>query len=106
MTPKKITEKLLSQQRRLDLKEKELEFRKTFLTTITGALTFVAGLFWRDAINSYLDLLPLTQGIIGKTISAITVTAIFVIIILYLSSKTKKIELKLEKEKKKLEEKS
>ena len=106
MAKRNLKEKLLSQQRRLELKEKELEFRKTFLATIIGALTFVAGLFWRDAINSYLDLLPLTQGIIGKTISAITVTTIFVIIILYLSSKTKKIELKLEKEKKKLEEKN
>ena len=106
MTPKKITEKLLSQQRRLELKEKELEFRKTFLATIIGALTFVAGLFWRDAISGYLDLLPQTQGVIGKTISAIIITAIFVIIIIHLSSQTKKIELKIEKEKKKLEEKN
>ena len=98
-----LKEKLLSQQRRLELKEKELEFRKTFLATIIGALTFVAGLFWRDAISGYLDLLPQTQGLIGKTISAIIITAIFVIIILYLSSKTKKIEQQLEKEKKKLE---
>ena len=103
MTPKKIKEKLLSQQRKLELREKELEFRKTFLATIIGALTFVAGLFWRDAISGYLDLLPQTQGLIGKTISAILITAIFVILIINLSSETKKIEQKLEKEKKKLE---
>jgi len=32
--PKKLTEKLLNQQRKLELREKELEFRKTYITTI------------------------------------------------------------------------
>ena len=31
------------------------EFRKQLATLITGAFAFVAGLFWRDAIKSYLD---------------------------------------------------
>ena len=103
MSTKKITEKLLNQQRKLELQEKQLEFRKTYITTITGALTFVAGLFWRDVINSYLELLPQSQGLIGITLSAVLITGIFVIIIIHLNTETKKIEQKLEKEKKKLE---
>ena len=101
--PKKLTEKILNQQRKLELKEKELEFRRTYIATITGALTFVAGLFWRDVINSYLELLPQSQGLVGITLSAIIITGVFVIIIIHLSKETKKIEHKLEKEKKKLE---
>jgi len=31
------------------------EFRKQLATLITGAFAFVAGLFWRDAIKSYID---------------------------------------------------
>ncbi len=104
--PKKLTEKLLNQQRKLELREKELEFRKTYITTITGALTFVAGLFWRDVINKYLELLPDAQGLLGSTISAFLLTGIFVIIIIHLNTETKKIEQELEKDKKKLEEKN
>lgn len=103
---KNLREKLLKQQHKLELKEKELEFRKTYITTITGALTFVAGLFWRDVINSYLELLPQSQGLVGITLSAIIITGIFVMIIIHLNTEAKKVEQKIEKEKKKLEEKN
>ncbi len=45
-------------ERALDKKEGGLGFVKTLNTTIIGALTFVAGLFWRDLINEALDFLP------------------------------------------------
>ncbi len=99
---KNLIEKLLKQQHKLELKEKELEFRKTYITTITGALTFVAGLFWRDVINGYLELLPHAQSLIGTTISAVLITSIFVMIVIHLNTETKKIELKIEKEKEKI----
>lgn len=31
------------------------EFRKQLAVLVTGAFAFVAGLFWRDAIKSYID---------------------------------------------------
>ncbi len=85
----------------IEKKERELEYNKTFIATITGALTFVAGLFWRDAINGVLQVLPESQGIIGQIISAVIITGIFVYIVVKLNYRVRDMEKEFEKEKKK-----
>ena len=60
---------------------KFLDFRGLIITSIITALTFVIGLFWRDAIMDTINqFIPLGQGLIYKYIAAIAVTAIVVVV--------------------------
>ena len=61
--------------------EKEIEFHRLFNTTLIGALTFTAALFWRDWLTALLDLLPEMEGVIGKFFVAFFITISFVIVI-------------------------
>lgn len=61
------------------IQEERKQFKKTALTMITAALAFVAGLFWRDAISSGIEIfLPPTKGFQGRLASALIVTIIAV----------------------------
>ena len=89
MVNKKTETTIQEKERRLKRKEQELDFTTTFVATIVGALTLVAGLFWQNDINSLLNVLPVARGITGKFISALVLTIIFVIITLKLNSQVK-----------------
>ena len=68
-----------------DVKEKAkqlMDLHTLLLTSITSALAFVVGLFWNDAIKSAIEeLVPKSQDLAAKFISAIIVTIIVVIVV-------------------------
>ena len=105
ISKKEEKDELKKKKRFLERKERDFEFQKTFNATIIGALTFVAGLFWRDVINDFLDFFPELPGLIGKIISTVMITLIFVIVITKMNTKTTKLDRKLDRERKRLEEK-
>lgn len=72
-------------------KEYNLEVRKTTITTIAGALTLVAGLFWQDAIKQGIsDYLPAGNSFTTKLITALIITIIFATVIVLLNKSLKK----------------
>jgi len=101
---KELARDLLRQARKIDDDLREVDYLKTFTATIIGAMSFIAGLFWRDVINGMLDFFPELPGLVGEVISAVIVTAIFVLIIVKMKARTHKLEKKLKSEKKKLDE--
>ncbi|VVB71396.1 Uncharacterised protein [uncultured archaeon] len=72
-------------------KEYNLEVRKTTITTIAGALTLVAGLFWQDAIKQGIgDYLPAGNSFTAKIVIALIITVIFATIIVILNKSLQK----------------
>lgn len=93
----------LNKERQIEFKERKLEFRKTYATTVIAALSFVAGLFWKDAITAALDVLPETTSLFSKIIVASIITGLFVLLIVVLNARINKLQDRLEKDKKKLD---
>ena len=104
MVNKKLVKLLKTKERRIKKKERELDYRSTYVATIIGALTFTAGLFWRDAINGFLNLLPESQSVIGKIASAIILSGMFVFIVVKMDAKVKEDRRNLEVLRKQLEQ--
>ncbi len=96
---------LSNDERLIELEENQLEFRRTFNTTIVGAFSFVAGLLWRDVITAFIELFPQLNGLLGKLVSAVVFTTIIVAVIMVINSKTSKLEMKLEKAKEEFDQK-
>jgi len=86
-------------------REHDLDYRKTFTTIVIAAMSFVAGLFWRDAIQAALELFPKGSGILGNTLTAAVITALFAIFIVRVNQKTKKMEQGLDRARERLEKK-
>jgi nucleoside recognition membrane protein YjiH len=60
-------------------KNNRLGFRNLLITSIIGALTFVTGLFWSDAVRATIEILiPQQQALLAKWAAALAVTAIVV----------------------------
>jgi nucleoside recognition membrane protein YjiH len=58
-----------------------LSFSKLLVTSIIGALTFVVGLFWNDAIRATIELLvPQQQALVAKWAAALVVTALVIVV--------------------------
>ncbi|MBR9692665.1 hypothetical protein GOV07_01905 [Candidatus Woesearchaeota archaeon] len=95
---------LKSLERRLAKAESKVEFSKTYRTTIIGALTFVAGLFWRDVITEFLELVPILPGWLGTLIWALLFTTVFVILIVKMNKGTKKDDAGLDTLRKKVDD--
>lgn len=93
----------LNKERQIEFKERKLEFKKTYATTIIAALSFVAGLFWKDAITATLDVLPATTSLFSKMVVASVVTALFVLLIVVLNSRINRLQERLERDKKQLD---
>jgi len=80
-------QKWQNEKNRMDLKKKfstvEKEFRKQLYTFITGALAFVAALFWRDAlVDMAKQFVPQIDLWYFKLIMAIAVSLVAVVGIL------------------------
>lgn len=62
-----------------------MDFRMLVLTSIITALSFVVGLFWRDAIAATIEeIIPEGEGLLYKYYAAIIVTIIVVIFVFVL----------------------
>jgi len=93
---KRIKSKLTSYEwkklrERIKIKEEftefQKEYRKHMSTFITGALGFVAALFWRDAITSIIEAyIPKSNEITAKVIIAFLVSSIAVMGIVLMSN--------------------
>lgn len=77
---KKINDKISELQR---------EFKKQMITLITGAIAFVAALFWRDAIQEIFSYIIPKITTWPKLISAIIVSLFAVTIIIIMTQFTK-----------------
>ncbi|MCD6558016.1 MAG: hypothetical protein J7K31_03235 [Candidatus Aenigmarchaeota archaeon] len=70
---------------------KSLNIRGVFLAAIVSALSFVAALFWRDAISATIDaIIPKGHGLIYKYLAAFIVT-ILAAISIYLMYRAEKL---------------
>lgn len=71
------------------------EYRKQMRTFIIGAFSFVAALFWRDAIRSGIDMIismvsiPIQQEVVINFITALLVSGIAIVAIILISKTTK-----------------
>jgi adenosine deaminase len=69
------------------------EFKKQMSTMITGAFAFVAALFWRDAIKSYVDhyevliknLMPIKEAWFVQLVTALVVSIAAIIAIILIN---------------------
>ncbi len=60
---------------------KRLDIRGLMIASIISALSFVVGLFWRDAERKTIDeIVPKGSGLFWSYVTAITVTVIVVVI--------------------------
>jgi hypothetical protein len=103
---KKIDEiELVKKERKVEQEERELHFASTFNSTIIGALTFVAGLFWRDVATEFVKiLLPQWEGLLGTIFTAVIVTTFFVLIIMRMNKNINYLERRLERHEKELDD--
>ncbi len=82
----------------LEESAKKLDFRGMMLTSIVTALSFVVGLFWRDAISDTINqIVPGGEGLFYKYLTAIIVTVI-VVVIAYVLIKSQDIGQKIRKD--------
>lgn len=98
----KIKKKFIKNKRdEISFLEHQLEFKKTYNAMFVAALSLVAGLFWKDAINSILDFLPLPEfdNMFGKLLIAIIVSGAIVLGIVYLNLRTRELEEKIKEDK-------
>ena len=78
---------------------KTLDFRAILITSVITALSFVVGLFWRDAVTDTInEIFPSGKGLIYKYLVAIAVT-VFVVVISYILIKSQEISKNLLEEK-------
>lgn len=64
----------------------EGKFFDVALTAVIAALSFVVGLFWRDAIVETINIfVPEGEGLLYRYLAAILVTVIVVVVIYLLS---------------------
>jgi hypothetical protein len=93
-------------ERKLQAEEREAEFSRTFNSTVAGALTIVAGLFWQDLTQDAINLLfpEFSENIGAKLIRTAFITAAFTLYILHMNREDKKKLKALEEKKKALED--
>ncbi len=62
---------------KIEEEAKNLNIRGVFLAAIVSALSFVAALFWRDAVSATIDkIIPAGEGLYYKYMAAVIVTII------------------------------
>jgi hypothetical protein len=71
------------------ISELQREFKRQMITLVTGAIAFVAALFWRDAIQEIFSYLLPKATTWPKFISAVIVSLFAVTIIIILTQFTK-----------------
>ena len=91
-------------QRKLAKEEDKIDFRKTYRNTIIGALTFVAGLFWRDVVTNFLDIFNFLPGWLGTLLWAVLFTTVFVIMIVNMNKHSKKDDASIDKLRKRVDD--
>lgn len=78
-------------------KAKGLDIKGAMAAMIISAFGFVTALFWRDAIQQFIDqIVPKGEGLFYSFLAAIIVTAIAVMVI-WLISKYMTVSVKIEK---------
>lgn len=71
------------------LSEFRKEFHRQMVTLFIGAISFVAALFWRDAIQEIFSYLIPKTTVLPKLISALIVSTFAVVIIIIISQFSK-----------------